>query len=497
MAVTEAGLARGVRGALASLHDPVALRRHPLAAAHSDLREQLVAAIEGLKPGPELDPTAKAWRPYRILRARYLEALDAPEVQRQLALGKSQYYREHEAALAALVDILREQGWADVTPPIEAPRNGTEVAPPTRRRARWWPAASLVALGLLIVALLSQRLLVGRMSSAPPSGSLPIYAGTGQPGHANGPARAAQFNGQFGLTIDDAGTVYVADTGNHRVRTITTSGLVLDLAGSGTPGYLDGPSDTARFSSPNAVTVGPDGTVYVGDAGNRRVRAIGPSGVVWTLAGSGAAGYVDGVGVAAQLATTGAVIADRSGNVYVPDPANNVVRRITPAGVVSTFAGTLTRGHVDGPAEVGQLNQPQRGGGVDGAGNIYVLDAGDMRIRKISPDGVISTVAGTGVPGFSDGPAATAQFSSDILGVTVDRGGTLYVMDAGNRRIRRVSPDGVVSTVFEVTDPNQAPGNVKLDPAGNLYLSDRRHNLIYKLPTEPTGFGGSGGMSSR
>jgi len=138
------------------------------------------------------------------------------------------------------------------------------------------------------------------------------------------------------------------------------------------------------------------------------------------------------------------------------------------------------RGHVDGTAGVAQLSAPTRGGGVDEAGNVYVLDLADSRIRKIAPDRSISTVAGTGSPGYSEGPAATAQFSSDILGVITDAAGTLFVMDAGNRRVRQVK-DGIVSTLYEFSDPNQSPGNIKVDPSGNLFLSDRPHNVIYKL----------------
>lgn len=281
--------------------------------------------------------------------------------------------------------------------------------------------------------------------------------------------------------MDAAGTLYVADTGNHRIRRISTSGLVLDLAGSGIAGYADGPSAEARFSSPNAVTVGPDGTVYVADAGNLRLRAISPSGIVSTLAGSGQAGYVDGIGTAAQFPAIAAIISGRDGAMYLPDPGNNVVRKITPSGVVSTYAGTGRRGHVDGPAGVAEFNVPTRGGGVDAAGNVYVLDTGDNRIRKIAPDRSVSTVAGTGVAGFSDGPASQAQFSSDILGVITDAEGNLFVMDAGSRRIRKITKDGTVSTLFEVTDPGQSPGNIKVDAAGNLFLSDRTHNVIYKL----------------
>jgi serine/threonine protein kinase, bacterial len=154
--------------------------------------------------------------------------------------------------------------------------------------------------------------------------------------------------------------------------------------------------------------------VYVGDSGNLRVRAISPAGVVSTLAGSGAAGYVDGAGAGASFTATGAVISDGAGNVYVPDRNSNVVRKITPAGVVSTFAGSGIRGHVDGPVSSAQFNGPQRGGGVDKAGNVYILDTDDWRIRKISRDGTVTTVAGTGNFGYRGagyGGAILQQYS--------------------------------------------------------------------------------------
>jgi sugar lactone lactonase YvrE len=545
MRVTQADFAKQVRDALAHVYDPVALRAHPLSLmlvatngrlskpqGGAALRLQLIAAIGGLKPGPQTAPNAKAWRPYRILQLRYVEGYDPSEVQHQLGLSKSQYYREHEAALGSLVALLGEQGWAsrvsaasDMERPDAAALAGdeptgvvrsgdAEVTPartPQSRQAWRWGVIGGCGLGVLVVAL-SLLFLSGiafpsrasvedrtgsrasasgqpspeRDSGAPPaSATLSVYAGTGEAGHTNGPAAMARFAGPLGLTIDDGGTIYVADTGNHRIRSITSTGLVLDVAGSGREGYADGPSALAQFSSPNAVTVGPDGTIYVADAGNLRIRAISPSGVVSTVAGSGLAGFANGLGTAAQFAVTGAIVADRAGNLYVPDRLNSVLRKISPAGVVSTFAGSGMRGHADGPADVAQFNVPVRMG-VDAIGNVYVVDIGDNRIRRITPEGVVSTVVGSGQPGFADGPVAQARFSETVMGICLDAFGNLYVMDAGNHRIRKVSPDGAVSTLFEFTNPDQTPANMKVDRAGKLYLSDRPHNVIYKV-TVPRG----------
>ena len=467
--------------ALADLHDPVALRKHPLArrSGPSSLQAELTAAIEALRPSPEVNTADRAWRRYQLLRLRYVEALDATEVSRRLAVSRSQYYREQEAAVSAVAGILLEKGWIDA-PPAAVPSNAAERLPFVGD-PRWSLLAVLAGILVILVSVgstLRSTLLADR--PAVPAAVLTVYAGDGKVGYVNGAAAVARFSGPFGLAVDRSGTVFVADTGNNRIRRIATSGLVLDAAGSGVAGYRDGPSDEAQFSAPNALAVGADGTVYVGDAGNLRIRAISPSGVVSTLAGSGKVGYADGVGTSASFSSTGAIIIGPDGTLYVPDRDNNVVRKITRDGVVSTYAGTGHRAHVDGPRGVGEFNAPQRGGGADAAGNVYVLDTGDNRIRKIEPAGAISTVAGTGVTGFRDGPVDQALFSTDILGVIANAQGDLFVTDAGNHRVRKIS-SGVVSTIFEVSDPEITLGNIKLDPAGDLFLSDRAHNTIYKL----------------
>jgi sugar lactone lactonase YvrE len=481
-----------VADALARFHDPVALRAHPFAQRSggiSALRAELTSAIDALRPGANVDPSHRAWRTHQLLTLRYIDALDRGEVERRLAIGRSQYYREHDSAIAALAAHLRERGWTAAAG--DAPAGPRAAARPIRLS----PAMVVIPVAVVLIAaavvVRTQSASVAPLptatasSTATPSGSprvtLTVYAGDGQSGWVNGPAATARFNGPFGLAVDARGFLYVADTGNHRIRKITTSGLVNDLAGSGIAGYADGPADVAQFSSPNAVTVGPDGTVYVGDTGNLRIRAIAPDGTVRTLAGSGQPGYVDGVGPAAKFTATGAIISGPDGSLFVPDAANNVIRKITPAGVVSTFAGNGKRGHVDGPHGVAQLNAPTRGGGVDAAGNVYILDLGDNRIRKIAPDGGITTVAGSETAGYADGPASDARFSKDILGVITDAAGNLFVMDAGNRRVRKVSVDGIVSTLFEFTDPDMTPGAIKVDAAGSLFISDRPHHRIYKL----------------
>jgi streptogramin lyase len=518
--MTDAELSQQVRSALLRLHDPIALRADPLARGFDSwsqngrssgpggarLRDELLDAIEALKPQPPLSSNSRALRLYRLLQLRYVEGNDVAEVQRELAISKSQYYREHEPALAALVAELQDR-WSGA-PGLASPSEGAAAAGPRRIRPearaaglgrpilRWiaTAAVAVLAIGALAagnVSLLRQLMPLADGETARSAGAqgpasvagataFSIYAGTGEPGHENGAALLARFAGPLGLTVDDSGTVYVADTGNHRIRMITNTGLVLDLAGSGVEGYADGSRSAAEFSSPNALTVGPNGLVYVADAGNLRIRAINPDGTVSTLAGSGQSGVRDGRGTEAEFISTAAIVADRLGNLYVPDRLNNVVRKVRATGDVSWFAGSGRRGHVDGPTDVAEFNLPLRMA-ADAAANVYVVDTGDNRIRKITPDGYVSTVAGTGEPGFSDGPSAEARFSANVMGICLDEAGNLYALDAGNSRIRKVSPQGDVSTVFEFSGLDITPANMKIDRAGSLYLSDRPHNMIYKV----------------
>lgn len=373
------------------------------------------------------------------------------------------------------------------------------AAQPSDRPARHRMLLGIGVAVLLLAGLLGAAIKLGLRGSAEKSSqvktsgsgqraaavtsTLSVYAGTGQAGHMNGPRALAQFSSPEGLNISAEGSdLVVADPGNEVLRYIRGSGLVEDLCGTGSKGYADGPCATAQFSDPLLLGRGSDQTVYVGDTGNLRIRAISPGGVVSTLAGSGIKGFADGEGAAAQFAVVSGIDVDqRTGILYLADTGNHRIRRITPAGVVTTFAGSGAPGYVDGPATVAQFNAP-RGVNVDTKGNVYVHDAGNHRIRKIAPDGVVSTLAGAGVIGFADGPGPQAQFGGGTIGTTTDAvSGNFYMMDAGNKRIRKITPDGVVSTVFEFTDPDQTPFNIRISPAGDVYVSDPSHNRIYKI----------------
>ena len=292
---------------------------------------------------------------------------------------------------------------------------------------------------------------VGGSSGTPPGAQPPenrgvvttlagsvIYDAYGQPaaGYADGTGAAAQFGGPQGVTVDSSGAVYVADSSNNRIRKISPAGVVTTLAGSGVAGYADGTGAAAQFSYPEGVAVDSSGAVYVADSGNNRIRKISPAGVVTTLAGSGVTGYADGTGAAAQFSNPDAVAVDSSGAVYVAEYYNNRIRKISPAGVVTTLAGSAVAGYADGTGAAAQFSGPQ-GVAVDASGTVYIGDGDNNRIRKISPAGVVTTLAGSGAYGSADGTGTAAQFRGPI-GVAVDASGAVYVADINNNLIRKI-----------------------------------------------------------
>jgi sugar lactone lactonase YvrE len=277
-------------------------------------------------------------------------------------------------------------------------------------------------------------------------------AGSGTLGFANGSGTAATFNYPIGVAVDSGGNVYVADKNNHRIRKITPAGVVSTFAGSGTEGFLNGTGTAAQFNHPIGVAVDSEGNVYVADTYNHRIRKITPQGVVSTFAGNGTEGFADGTGTAAQFYNPAGVAVDGAGNVYVADTYNHRIRKITPQGEVSTLAGSGTEGFADGTGTAAQFRGPI-GVAVDGEGNVYVADESNHRIRKITPAGEVSTFAGSGTEGFLNGTGTTAQFNHPS-GVALDSDGNVYVADESNHRIRKITitthPAGPVKVEFSL-----------------------------------------------
>jgi sugar lactone lactonase YvrE len=334
----------------------------------------------------------------------------------------------------------------------------------------------------------------------PPVWNTSILAGqAGVAGLEDGPGPQAHFWLPNSVAVDQTGNLYVADTASHTIRKISPAGLVTTLAGlSGSHGTTDDVGGQARFSAPFGVAVDAAGTVFVADTANNTIRHITAAGVVTTLAGvAGQAGSADGSGDQARFRNPWSVAVDRSGNVFVADMSNNTIRKITPSGVVSTLAGRAgVSGHADGPARQARFNSPYAVA-VDPAGDIYVSDSGNHAIRMISPEGMVSTVAGLpGYPGSADGKGDAARFWNP-QGLIVDGDGTVYVADTGNQTIRKITLDGDVTTLAGLagtSGTNDAsgpvarfnnPGGITVDAAGHLYVADTGNHTIRKLVFGP------------
>jgi sugar lactone lactonase YvrE len=248
------------------------------------------------------------------------------------------------------------------------------------------------------------------------------------------------------------GVVYVADTGDHRVRKIDTNGVVTTVAGTGVAGF-SGDGGSARFAklnAPQGLAVDRFGNLYISDTMNQRVRRVDTHGIITTVAGTGAAGFGGDGGPArsAKLLVPTGLATDRNGNVYVADTANNRIRKISPRGIITTIAGTGAMGYAgEGrSARSAALNRPF-GVAVDGDGNVFVADTYNHRVRVIGTTGIITTLAGSKARGYvgDGGPASMAQLNSPFAVAVA--GGTVYIADTGNRRIRVVTPDGIIATM--------------------------------------------------
>jgi sugar lactone lactonase YvrE len=306
-------------------------------------------------------------------------------------------------------------------------------------------------------------------------------------GYSDGTGTSAMFNKPYGVAVDGSGNVFVADQDNHRIRKITSSGVVTTIAGS-TQGYADGTGTAAKFNSPCAIDVDIAGNLYVADASNSAIRKITPSGVVSTIAN-----FTSGV-----TFPTGITV-DFLGNVYYTDDCSKIFK-ITPSGVFSTFAGT-TQGFADGTTTP-KFNCP-RGITFDGSGNLYVADQNNNRIRKITSSGVVTTLAGSGTIGSADGIGISAQFSKP-QDIAIDGSGNLYIGGGTSLKIRKITPSGVVSTLAGMGPVGSADGNgnnatfnfpsgVAIDALGNLYVADVSNHKIRKvIPNLSASIGYSG-----
>ncbi len=329
-----------------------------------------------------------------------------------------------------------------------------------------------------------------------------VIAGTGSSGSTGdgGAAASARLNATRGMTIDSAGNVYIADTNNHRIRMIDTSGNISTIAGVGLSGSTGdtGLATAARINFPQSVKLDSSGNLYIADTSNHRIRKVDTSGIITTFAGTGIAGSIGdgGAATSARLNNPRSIAFDSSGNMYIADTSNHRIRKIDTSGNISTYAGSSAGLSGDGgAASSAQFSGPQ-GIFIDSSDNIYVADTGNSRIRKIDTSGNISTIAGTS-SGFSgDGGAATgAQLAAPVF-AALDGSGNLYIADTSNNRIRKVDTSGDISTYagtgvttyggdggVATMAQFSTPQNVAVDSAGNVYMADSGHHRIRKIDT--------------
>jgi sugar lactone lactonase YvrE len=327
-------------------------------------------------------------------------------------------------------------------------------------------------------------------------------AGNGIPGYSGdgGAATLAELNRADNVAMDRSGNIYISDAGNNCIRRINPTGIITTIAGSGTAGYSGdgGPATLAHLNNPVDLVVDTIGNIYFADYSNNAIRKINASGVISTIAGNGTAGYA-GDGVAATIAELNGpqgIVFDNAGNLYIGDQLNNRVRKVNTAGIISTIAGNGVGAYSgDGMAATASEVYNPDYLAIDAYGSIYICDNANQRIRKINTSGIISTVAGTGISGYSgDGIAATASEISWPGGIKVDNSGNLYIADCYNSRIRKVNAAGIISTIAGAGvagysgDGGPAtsaelnhPLGLILDIRGNILIADWYNNVIRSI----------------
>jgi sugar lactone lactonase YvrE len=323
-----------------------------------------------------------------------------------------------------------------------------------------------------------------------PTVTVSTYAGTGESGSQNGDRFQAEFNFPQDLTIKDDGTLYIADEDNHLIREISPEGQVTTLAGDeGTPGFEDGTGTEARFDGPCGLVLDAQGNLVVADRFNNSIRKVTAAGAVTTFAGDTAAGFSDGTGTEAKFDKPCGVAMDENQNLFVAEIFNHNIRKITPAAVVETYAGTGEAGYKDGPPIIAQFRRPE-GPAITTNGHLLIADGNNDVVRVIPPGGEVSTLAGDGTEGDRDGTVEEARFNSPS-DIAVGEDGTIYISENSNNVIRRIK-DGQVTTLagtgeFGFVDgPGEDaqfhnPRGVVIDDEGNLFVVDSGNHRIRKI----------------
>lgn len=324
-----------------------------------------------------------------------------------------------------------------------------------------------------------------------------VFAGSGAAGSAVGAGTAASFSLPYGIVFDKDRNLFVSDVQTGLLRKITPAGETTTIAGGGSfNGPVDGNGPAAYFDGLGGIALDADGNIYATELSGNRIRKITPSADVTTFAGDGARRTLDGNGTSASFAGPAGLVRDAAGNIYVSEYYSHVIRKISPARDVTTIAGTPNLpGFADGTGTAA-LFSGLYSMAMDKDGNLYAADSRNNRIRKITPGGVVTTLAGSGTSGSADGPAGTASFNAPG-GVALDSDGNVYVADTGNNLLRRITRAGVVSTLAGQAGMTGAqngigsaarfkqPYGVVVDADGTLYIADTFNNLIRKVTPVP------------
>jgi len=335
-----------------------------------------------------------------------------------------------------------------------------------------------------------------------PNNIISTVAGNGSPSYAGDghAATKASLYHPFGVALDAAGNLYIADTGNNRIRKVDTNGIIITVAGNNNRGYSGDhvAATSASLYSPEAVALDAAANLYISDTDNQLIRRVSTNGIITTVAGDGAIGYY-GDGSAATASSLNyplGIALDAAANLYIADVHDSRIRKVGTNGIIMTIAGNGVAAYSGegGAATKASLNYPF-GVGLDAAGNLYIADAYNHRIRKVGTNGIITTIAGNGVGAYSgDGGAATNASVRYPYGVALDFLGNLYIVDSDNNRIRMVDTDGLITTVAgngtagysgdggEATNASLFnPVGVALDASGNLYIADTVNNRTRKV----------------
>lgn len=323
-------------------------------------------------------------------------------------------------------------------------------------------------------------------------GSKEYYVSTISGNHSydlvDGSARFSSYRYPHGIVKDSLGNLFVTDKSNHVIRKINSDGQVSVFSGTGIAGKTDGVSTQAQFSSPTGIAIDSSDNLYVVDSGNNVIRKITNDGYVSTVAGSGEEGFKDGTALEAEFKQPFDLSIAPDGTIYVSDSGNHRIRKIDADGSVTTYAGTGSAGFIDGYGKYSKFNSPH-GIELDEEGNLYLADFGNNRIRKIDSNGLVTTVAGSGAPSFQDGDAKFAQFNGPIA-ITLDKE-SIIVSDHYNNKIRKISPDGNVTTLAGLGASGAIDGIARNSsfnsPVGitmdkdSLLICDSKNNVVRKL----------------